>query len=195
MWNVPQFVGLGLFISPKTAPELHSGTQRNKNTRIGIPTILNGPTEVHLYVQQLQVISATCQLVPLRTEGLCSVCLRGHSGSLAFIPEDTLGNVKAVNSLCLVPKSVFMFSPSILVGCLPLQKLSRLIKRHCFRGRPTPCLQDERMRVCGWRAYVGTMRKVLPGLLQNFWGSCEKWRKECRKEGLWKQKPGGEWLV
>lgn len=85
-----------------------------------------------------------------------------------------------------------MFSRSILMGCLPLQKLSRLIKRHCFRGRPTPCLQDERMRVHDWRAYVETMKKGFPGLLQNFWGSLEKWRKECRKESPWKQKPDGE---
>lgn len=49
--------------------------------------------------------------MPLRTEGLCSICLRGYSGSLAFIPEDTLGNVKAVKSLCLVPKVSFHVQP------------------------------------------------------------------------------------
>lgn len=43
----------------------------------------------------------------LRTEGLCSVCLRGYSGSLAFILEDILGNVDAVKSLFLVPKVSF----------------------------------------------------------------------------------------
>lgn len=85
-----------------------------------------------------------------------------------------------------------MFSPSILVGCLPLQKLSRLIKRHCFRGRPTHAYKMK-----GWESMIEELlwepwKKGFSGLLQNSWGSLEKWSKGCRQEGLWKQKPGGE---
>lgn len=152
IWNVPRFVVLGhlknclLFLSPETAPELHSGAQRTKNTRNRSPAIPNSPTKLHLYVQQLQVVSATCQLVPLRTASLRSVSLRGESVGLAFIPEDTLSNMKTVKSLCLVPKVSFHVQPQYPDGLSVSPETFKADQRHCFRGKPTPCLLDERMR-------------------------------------------------
>ena len=65
---------------------------------------------------------------------------------LAFIPEDTLGTVKTVKSLCLVAKVSFHVQPQYPDGLSVSPETFKADQRHCFRGRPTPCLLDERMR-------------------------------------------------
>jgi len=65
---------------------------------------------------------------------------------LAFIPEDILANVKAVKSLCLVPKvSCRVQQPQYLDGLSVPPETFKADQRCCFRGRPAPCLLDERM--------------------------------------------------
>lgn len=58
---------------------------------------------------------------------------------LVFIPEDILGNMETVKSLCLVPKvSSRVQSQYLQMSSLSLQKLSRLIKGIVLEGDLPP---------------------------------------------------------
>lgn len=75
------------------------------------------------------------------------VCVQSVSEVRAWaIPEDILGNMKTVKSLCLVPKVSFHVQPQYPDGLSVSPETFKADQSHCFRGKPAPCLLDERMR-------------------------------------------------
>lgn len=84
----------------------------------------------------------------------------------AFIPLYPLGNVKTVKSLCSVLEVSFHVQPQYPDGLSVSSEACKADQRLCFRGRPTPCLLDERMRSMIERAFVGTMKGGFSGSLE-----------------------------
>lgn len=154
MQNVTWFAIIGhnffflIFIFPEPGPELPSGTQRAKNTQNLSTAIPRYPhktafvcEEIAGYFSHMQVSdSQDCQFAFNLSQKLW-MC-----GGLAFIPEDTLGNMKIVQSLFLVPEVSFLVQPWYPGELSVSPETFKADQRHCFRGRPTQCLQDERVR-------------------------------------------------